>query len=309
MPTVRSAATTIVGDPLKRIRFVVTGDLERAAIVASISRWFPAETHEGEPVEWLRPRKVHPATTYRLRTGESPRDPMSNFARAVVAEAWDGADGTPSDLVVAVDDVELHNFDQPHLIGEQFRAALEGEIMRYVASDAALKRMRERVRMRCAFHLISPMVEAYLFGERAALLRAGCATSVEPRLARMDVEAFESVDPAWNAHCATTDARQSQLPHGHFWWREARHAKHYLEHLVALDDGNYDEVSGGVAAFEALAWATVPADGDAVPFARALFEDLSDFFGVTNPLGTGALSPLTYPERRVRRETLALRNM
>ena len=46
-----------------------------------------------------------------------------------------------------------------------------------------------------------------------------------------------------------------------------------------------------------------------ISFARALFEDLSDVLEITNPLGVGSASALTYPARDVRRETLILRNI
>jgi hypothetical protein len=40
-----------------------------------------------------------------------------------------------------------------------------------------------------------------------------------------------------------------------------------------------------------------------------LFEDVADFFGVANPLGQGEPASLTYPERKVDRSTLLLRNL
>jgi hypothetical protein len=93
------------------------------------------------------------------------------------------------------------------------------------------------------------------------------------------------------------------------WWREQRHAKHYLEHLVDRNEGIYEETLGGKSAFARLAWDGVPADQDSTPLIRSFFEDIADFFGIENPLGEGRLAPETYPERRVDRSTLTLRNL
>lgn len=60
---------------------------------------------------------------------------------------------------------------------------------------------------------------------------------------------------------------------------------------------------------EALDWKRVAAAGG-IPLARAMFEDIADFFGEpVSPLG-GTSSSLTYPaSRSIRRDRLLLRNM
>jgi hypothetical protein len=296
---------------VKHIRFIVTGDLERAAIVASLSRLFPPQTAAGELVEWLRPRKVHGATTRRLQADREPDAGMRALARAMVAEAWEGAGSKPADLVIVVDDVELHNFDQRGLICEHFRTAVERELERRakVLGMGAEQRMRNCLRERCSFHLLCPMVEAYLFGDRHALRRAGCGPGVRPRLVNQDVEEFESTDPQWLPHCRTTNRRQADPPMPMPWWREERHAKHYLEHLAERSGAHYDEVVAGVAAFSRLDWRQVAASGGPAPLAWSLFEDVADFFAVPNPLSVGAGSSLTYPARHVHRASLTLRNL
>lgn len=96
--------------PTKRIRFIVTGDLERRALVPSLRRLFP-EDADGARVEWLPPRKTMAATASRLHADRRDAG-MAALAKAMIAEAWEGEDGKPADLIVVVDDVELHNFDQ-----------------------------------------------------------------------------------------------------------------------------------------------------------------------------------------------------
>lgn len=150
------------------------------------------------------------------------------------------------------------------------------------------------------------MVEAYLFADHAALVTAGCAPTVVPRLVRHDCEDFESCDPSWLPTCMAENDRKARSQPPVPWWQEQRHAKHYLEHLVEQTGGFYSETHGGRRAFEALDWLRVPSSG--YPLVRALLDDLADFFVVTNPLG-GVPSPLTYPGQQVDRRTLLLRNM
>lgn len=234
---------------------------------------------------------------------------MRALAHAMVVEATKGKDGRPPDLVVVIDDVELHNLDQPDRVCATFRAAVEMEIDRRALGSVAEERLREQLRRRCSFHLLCPMVESYLFGETAALVRAGCADGIEPKLVSADVEAFESCDETWRPEWEAENASKASPPHPMPWWREQCHAKHYLEHLVARNGGFYDETAGGVAAFEALDWPRVAARPPAIPFARALFEDIGEAIGAPAPFAPGGASSLTHPDRKTDRATLLLRNM
>jgi len=81
---------TSVGDTVKRIRFVVTGDLERKAIAASISALFPQTASDGTPVEWLRAQKVPAATTHRLTTSGPPSGTLKALARRLCPRCWYG---------------------------------------------------------------------------------------------------------------------------------------------------------------------------------------------------------------------------
>ncbi len=282
-------------------------------MVASLKRWFPTKDLGGVAVQWARPQMKHGATSHRLRPEGLPSNPMMGLARAMIAEALDGADGTPSDLVLVVDDLELHNIDQPEVVCVHFRSAVETELSRRFHRLGTLvgeqQDARASVQARCGFHLISPMVESYLFGEHAALVRAGCATTVSPQVATPDWEQFESTDPPFLVSSNARNAEMAATPLFNTWWREEHHAKHYLEHLVNQCDGFYDETVGGVAAFEALEWPEVVAPPDVCPLIRALFGDLADFFGIFSRLPSGIRSPHTYsgPPRPGSRQLL--RNM
>ncbi|NOY26138.1 MAG: hypothetical protein GXP62_09730 [Oligoflexia bacterium] len=153
------------------------------------------------------------------------------------------------------------------------------------------------------------MVESLLFGEQAALQRAGCASTVAPSLRSTDFEDFWTTDENWLPTCSSVNAEKHGEPQPMPWWHEERHAKHYLEHLVGQNGGIYDETVGGVAAFSRLDWPGVPVQAHDLGLIRALFEDLGDFFGVPSPLPPGPSSCLTYPPRTARRNQLLLRNM
>lgn len=303
MPVSSSGAT-------QRVRLIVTGDLERVALRSSLSSLFPSARANGAPVEWLRPRKVSCATSHRLVRGAPTSRAMLRLAAALVAEAWEGADGTPADLVVAVDDLVIGNLGQSAVVCEHVRRAIDTVILERQLAAATEARLRSRLQASCSFHLLAPMAESYFFGEHAALVRAGCRPDVRPHLTQPeDVERFECSDPAWLPTCLEINqariTSRSPVP----WWREERHPKHYLEHLVREAGGFYDELLGGKAGLETLAWATVGAAPGSIPLARALLEDLADFFGCPNPLGAGLPVAPTYPARTARRSRLRLRNL
>lgn len=292
----------------RRIKLIVTGDVERLALVDSLQRWFPERVNNA-PIEWLVPRKVHGTTTSPLAPpGQGAPTSMEKLARAMVAELWEGSDreGRPADLVLAVDDLELANQHQPSIVVEHLRAAIRAEVVRRNLPDGEVEDLRTRLRERGSFHLLDPMVEAYFFGERTALIRAGVAPNVEPRLCRPDVEDFETNDPSWLPTCAAENVARTAA--GHPWWRHERHPKHYLVHLSPRNIP-YAETTQGAAALAQLDWPRVPTNATATPFIRAMFEDLAEWFGVDNPLGHGACAPETSPVHLKDRRNLMLRNL
>ena len=71
----------------------------------------------------------------------------------------------------------------------------------------------------------------------------------------------------------------------------------------------YDEKLHGEPALQNLAWKQVPKTDTDCAIVRCLFEDLSDWFGVPNPLGKGALQQCVYPPPSINRSKLVLRNL
>ena len=290
------------------IRLIVTGDVEELALHESLRRVFGDARHDGEEVIWDPPRKLDCATSRRLSPSERPPRPMQALARAMLDEVLIGKRGTPADLVLVIDDVELGNVDQEVVIAGHFKKALE-EALAARLKEHSLKiceQYRARVRERCSFHLLRPMVESDFFGDGDTLRSMGARSM--PLVRHTDVERFETIenDPGWLEECRIANQRQQrERP----WWRHECHPKHYLEHLLQREGIFYDEVRHGEPALQRLAWSQVPKAVADCTIARCLFEDLADWFGVANPLGAGDMDQGLYPPRSVDRSKLLLRNM
>lgn len=293
-----------------RIKLIVTGDMEKAALHKSLQKFFPNQ-RDGKQVIWDVPRGPLPcATSNRLRAlppNSSPSTPMIGLAQAMIDEAIVGKTGQPADLVVVIDDVELGNLDQEAVIAEHFRAAVTEVIQRKNYDLNKENRLRSELQQKCSFHLLKPMVEAYLFGDTNALGLAGVPNGVNPSLVHpTDVEQFESNDSLWLPICHAENAKKQQQ--NKHWWRNELHPKRYLEHLTGRGQETYEETKHGKNALVELDWLKVPKCQQDIPIFRSLFEDISDWFGVANPI-TGKTNSSFYPMRTVNRSSLLLRNM
>jgi hypothetical protein len=288
---------------LLRIKLIVTGDLERLVLHESLRQLFPSE-RGGDKVVWEQPRKLNCATSHPLSPGKAPSQPMLAMAQAMLNEVGIGKKGDPADLVIAIDDVELGNRGQEGTVVQHFRTAINEKLHDF--SESTQARYRSLLRERCSFHLLSPMVESYLFGDEKALSAAGVPTGQSPQLVSSDVEQFQTNDPAWLPTCYQENAlRNKATP----WWSHERHPKHYLEHLTERAGVFYEETHHGKRALTDLRWAQVPKASMEAPVIRSLFEDIADWFGAPNPLGNGALHPDLYPPKSVNRVNLLLRNL
>lgn len=154
---------------MARIKLIVTGDMEKAALHKSLKRFFP-DKRNNEEVIWDTPRKADCVTSNRLRPltgGVSLSRPMIELAKAMLAEVSAGKNGQAADLVIVVDDVELGNLEQEVVIAEHFCAAVNQVIACRKHDSKTEARLRGEIQQKCSFHLLKPMVEAYLFGDPA----------------------------------------------------------------------------------------------------------------------------------------------
>ncbi|WNG15619.1 hypothetical protein [Cystobacter fuscus] len=280
-----------------RVQLVVTGEMERVALAASLRHAFPEDELEFWPTQ-----KVQDFTSSRLGShpGRVPglKTRAREMAQAIVSAFEPGRflNAIP-DLVLAVDDLELVNVDQPHVVTAYLARELELTLKDRKFLPADETRVREHLRRRASFHLFVPMPEAYFYAESAALTRAGAKAASRFDVAQHDTEAFEVDDPDYRQWLQRR-APNAVEPH--------RHPKQYLRYLCdpnASAERAYRETKEGAQALERLAWSEVTAREAREAYARALLEDFAEGIGA-NWQSPGPVAPLT-----ARRSGGLLRNL
>jgi hypothetical protein len=272
------------------IGLITTGECEHRALGASLQRPF-----EGAELRLVQPfQRPVPSITSNYLSYPGPASGGTQVDKFVASILATLEQRDAPDFVFAIDDLELPNVATAHhvtrLVSDAFRRALG-----VTPTHQQLARVRER----CSFHLLCPMLETYFFGEPAALQRAGAtrSPSLEPA---HHLEDFLAADPEF---MVPDEARE------HPWRRpdRRRHPKRYLSFLVDPDDterATYKESRDGVRALSTLEWAQVFAhQPPGIAFAHSLFDDLAGALDVPNPF-PGACHPLT-----TRRSDGALRNL
>ncbi|HEX8704537.1 MAG TPA: hypothetical protein VF815_37240 [Myxococcaceae bacterium] len=275
-----------------RVGLIVTGKCEHRGLAESLQQIFPEARFEA-----LGRQPVDSFTSADVR--QLPESPvpttLQKLAARIVAEVEPGRVDGPLDLVVAIDDLELANAPHPALVAARVRDAVGAHLRSYRGtSDSAREKVLQRVRERCSFHLLAPMIEAYLFAEPAALVRAGATRPSAVDASAIDLEAFETDDPDYLRH---PDVPHQQSPERKSWAipGRARHPKHYLRFLCDPNDPytrRYTEAKTGAEALRQLAWGQVFSQQERVQLARALFEDLALGLGVPHPF-PGSAHPAT----------------
>jgi hypothetical protein len=230
-----------------------------------------------------------------------PGTTLDKFAASIVASVEED----PPDLLMAVDDLELVNAPHPELVASRMRDAVRAHLDRHEwPSQAAREKVTRRVRERCSFHLLAPMVEAYFFAEPEALERAGAIRSSHVDAKTTDLEAFRTDDPVYLGHPVVAHQQKRKswaipMP------ERARHPKHYLRFLCDPTDPltkRYIETQGGAEALSMLDWSRVFVHREHVRLARSLFEDIADGLGVPHPfLGEGHPATADFKSARVLR--------
>lgn len=300
---------------MKRVALLVTGKTEEA-LHQSLKRVFPE-------VEFVMlPRRdgftsgLLPPTPLFLARDNAPRPTnvrdkaprptdVERLAEALVAEVEPGRrDQTPPDLVVLVDDLELVNQAWPERAVEHVRAAVNKHLEQHPWPSAiSRERAYERVRERCSFHLLAPMVEAYFFREPAALKRADAKRASLFDASAADVETSFLVNDSDFLAPPDRPAREKLPP-----WAtadRAQHPKRYLQFLcdpTGTDARAYVETEGGRAALRDLDWPAVLEPPEHVRFMRSLIHDLAHALGedAVAQRYAGATHPRTWPPPRDR---------
>jgi hypothetical protein len=276
------------------IGLITTGKCEHRALASSLQQVLGGGG--GNIVRSLGDHHSRSITSHPLT------DPAPLFARTLIDDlvndvvaAFDERDAP--DFVFAIDDLELANTATPENVT---RFVADG-VRRYILRETRTHRELARVRERCSFHLLCPMLETYFFGEPDALRRAGVTRPAILDTSR-HLEEFRATDLAF---IVPGDVQ------GHDWRTpdRARHPKRYLKFLSDPDDtkpvaSRYREGRDGAKALATLDWAQVFAyQPPGIAFAYSLFDDLADALGMENPF-PGTCHPLT-----MRRAGGTLRNL
>jgi len=284
------------------VKLIVTGKMEEKALATALTREFSGLSFSTKRLDGMT------SVDFKVPPVSKPSVPQNvdKLASELVAAVDPGRKGTPEDMAIVIDDLEVANLQQPKVVIKYFREAVTRCVLNRWPSQNRQQSCLEKVRESCSFHLFVPMTEAYFFGEVPdALNRAGVKLPSMVSSATMDVEDFLVTDDAgylW-ARAQKIPGIKDDVP---YWapplsnlteqkaaerlknWYK-RHPKHYLEYLYDRKGINkkktgYQETDGGVKALESLDWNSVlSGNPNHVKYLRSLFDDISCRFGLPNP--------------------------
>lgn len=284
---------------MSRVLLLTTGQCEHKALGPALRRLFPYAEIDARRLDGFTSRAL---TEQPLL---APGTSLLTLAAEIVAAVQPGERRRPlPDLVLLVEDVELANQAAPQRVVQHLGAAVRAHIERHPwPSEQSRQCAIERVRARCSFHLLCPMLEAYFFAEPdrperpGAPGRAGALRPARFEPASRDVEDFETADEGFLAvpdRSCYADGRRAE-------WStpdRARHPKQYLRYLCEPDLATtsprpYKETHGGCAALQHLDWSVVLQPAAHARFLRSLLDDVADALGERVPIPAGELHPLT----------------
>ncbi len=253
---------------MTRVALIVTGELEKKSLHLSLARFFPEADFEILKLDGFTSRELPDTPTFE----EGRPSLVEKLVRALMAAVDPGRLGTPADLAFLVDDLELYNAATPERAVEHVRAAMRRQLEARWSSADRRRQSADLVRQRCSFHLLAPMVEAYFFGEPAALERVGAKRPARFDPLAADVERFATDDPDFLAPADGKHPAWAKLG-------RARHPKHYVRFLCdpeGSDPRAYRETRHGHEALRSLDWPFVLAPAAHARFARSFLTDLAE---------------------------------
>lgn len=284
---------------MARVQLITTGVMEERALGRSLRRLFPDH-------EFVSPPRLDGFTSAHLPpTPPLPSGVRLNLEKFVAKligtfDPGNRRDRSRPDFVIAVEDVELANADDPARITASLRDSLQRRLDAWPAKDRAHDRLREDLQHKVSFHLMAPMTESYFFADSASFTRATAPAPSRPNRfdPNTDVEAFAVDDPDYldpppesTSRWCTATERQG-------------HPKRYLIYLTEHGTGGqYRESEHGVRALEGLDWPHVTREPAHTSFARSLLADLMDMLGppsdaIASAIIAGQTHPLTWPPPR-----------
>lgn len=310
-----------------RVALLPTGRTEWHGLPQALQALFPEHEFYALPDEALFRSQRGPYASFTSSeltarsddAGQGPSDRAAELVGYAAQAARGDRRGSPAaDVVIVLEDLELSNRHQPDRVVRVLQRAVGGYLDEQ--QGGARSRVAALLRERVSFHLVVPMIEAWFFGDPAALRRAGVPPDRPgPFLnSTKSLEDFETMDAPYEA--ATTRACPEWLARGEKkadrpkWLGNLRHLhpKGYLQWLC-LDGGaknctSYDESRGGAAALAQLDWGAL-LEHPGLRYLGALLEDLADALGEPMPRMTPPGPPPPATSLRHRPEDHVLRNL
>lgn len=294
-----------------RVALIPTGKLEMLGLAKGLASLFGDE-HEFVCIPRRRDQPDEPFPSFTSARLPVPsqrerRSPLSNLVAVMVDALW--SDGY--DLAVVLDDLELCNMGNEQVVVGEFRDAVARHLHWVAQRDTKiLRELGDRLRACGSFHIISPMIESWIFADPAGPANAGVPSlHLPPRLLQgRDPESFAADDPDYitddGAACTkwmslTISYRERQRPE----WLKATHPrqshpKRYLSWLCrdpgARNCSSFTERTASNALIR-LSWTQVLQNPCHMAYARSLICDLADGLGGAHSgLDLGGLqAPLT----------------
>lgn len=305
-----------------KVALLPTGRTEWHGLSGALHRLFPGHDFYVLPEDSIF-RSTGPfdgfttsTLTERHEDEYLPENATNLIGRAAQEALGDGVHRDPADAVFVLDDLELANRHQPERVVRIFRRAAERHLDEL---QGARKRTAQVLQERVSFHLVVPMIEAWLFGDRQALRVAGVPDGAEPILNGAGLEPFCTMDlfyeAATEAACPCWVARGKKKADRPKWLGAARfhHPKGYLQWLCRDGDAknctSYDESRRGAEALREIDWSTL-LGSRGIPYLGAFVEDLADMLHASSPVpsrSSGEIEPVTSLSRRP--QSHVLRNL
>lgn len=309
--------------------FIPTGRLEFLALPTALQRIFPNHTFECLPKSkdltpfdgFTTTRLTYPPPPLSRKGAPSSLDKIIQATQLRISHA---------DYVCILDDLELTNSNQPDVVVNVVRDAVQKHLAEFSKTQnaASVQRAQRSFQEKVSFHLAVPMIESWIFADPAGPANATVSPTRLPPLlqAGADPEAFTTDDLAYDTdtctHCTEWLALSptDQTKHKPAWCvaNRQQHPKAYLAWL--LRDPNekkcsrYRETHEGCQALKTLDWSQSLSNPEHCHYMRAFLEDLADALREYPPHIPSITPGLPLPHhpatsRRLRRSNPVLRNI
>jgi len=314
-----------------RVALIPTGKLELLGLKPALDRAFPGHDFHCVPFTGNDPFRSFTSATLPLATLHDQNSSLSELIGGIVDQLYPES---KSDLVFALDDLELRNRGKEAIVIDEFRSGVARHLARVklrIPADAL--NIQQLLRTCASFHLSAPMIESWILADPAGPANAlAPAAHLPPKLLEgRDPEDFETDDPDYSADigqcCTATPPKalpphprtaktpewlKADSPHERVQIRREVHPKRYMAWLcrsaAAKNCSTYSDRIGAES-LKQINWHGVLDAPDHMRFLRALLFDISEALGCP-PVGfslDGEQAELT--SLRTPRSPVVLRNI